>query len=257
MQRQRHADPERQRHVRHSSAGGARRGRDVQRRHGRRRQRDRAVRKHAAQRHAERAAGDREGRRLAQKQRSHARARDAKRAEHANLVAPREHRHGHRVVDEEQPDEERDVRERGQIEMKRREHLLDLPAALCRALHGQARAAVARRSPARRASIADGFGSRISTPIDAAEAVAAASCAAAMSISTKWPSSTRAGPSSLSSAADRQRHRRSPAITANVEPTPRPRGVANFAARMTDDGSSAARATRGRSRSSASDSISG
>ena len=45
---------------------------------------------------------------------------DAERAQHADLLAPRDHRDGDRVVDQEQPDEQRDVRERRQVEVERR-----------------------------------------------------------------------------------------------------------------------------------------
>ena len=75
---------------------------------------------------------------FAQKERQHPAPRRADRPQHANLLAPRDHRHRHRVVDEEQPDDQRDVRQRREVEVKGGEHLLDLRAPPRRPLHAQA-----------------------------------------------------------------------------------------------------------------------
>ncbi len=53
--------------------------------------------------------------------------------------APRHHRDGHGVVDQEQPDDQRDPRQRGEVGVKRREHGLDLLAAAGRPLRREAR----------------------------------------------------------------------------------------------------------------------
>ena len=150
--------------------------------------------------------------RFAQEQRQHLPARDAERAQHADLVAPRQHRDRDGVVDEEQADDQRDPRQRRQIQVERGEHPLDLLAAPRRPRGGepggQARAdgrdrgveVGARRRPRR---VERGGARTICTSMRSMRpSRSKASCAAAMSISTKLPSITRAGPLSSSSAAD-------------------------------------------------------
>ena len=81
---------------------------------------------------------DAEYRRFAQEQGLHLSPCHAQRPERPDLLPPGEHRHGHRVVDEEQAHEQRDGRQRRQVQVKRREHLLHLLPAPRRTLHGQA-----------------------------------------------------------------------------------------------------------------------
>ena len=138
-QRQHHANREGARDVDPRQSRHARRFSHVERRHGRRREANGRVCKGPARANAHGATGDSERQRLAQKQRQHPPARDAECAQHADLPAPRDDRRRHRVVNEKEPDEHRDPRERRQVELERCQHPLDLRAAARRPLNGQPR----------------------------------------------------------------------------------------------------------------------
>ena len=155
-------------------------------------------------------ADDAQQRRLAEEQPEHLPARDAERAQHPDLVAARQHVDGRGVVDQEQPDDQRHPRQRRQVQVERGQHLLDLLAAAGRPAGGQP--GWQARLDGRHRGVDVGAGRR-PRPVERAGALvirtsmrsrrpsrAKASWAAAMSISTKLPSITRAGPVSSSSA---------------------------------------------------------
>ena len=68
-------------------------------------------------------------RRFAKEERQHLAPGHAEGAQRADFLAPGHDRDRHGVVDEEQPDQQRDPRQRRQVQMKRRQHGLDLLAA--------------------------------------------------------------------------------------------------------------------------------
>ena len=109
--------------------------RDVQRRDGRRGKRHRTARKSPPQRDSRQAPNRRQHSGLAEKQRQHRCLRRAQGPEHSYLLAPRDDGGRDGVVDEEQAHQQRDVGQGGQVELERRQHLLDLLASPCRALH--------------------------------------------------------------------------------------------------------------------------
>ena len=113
-----------------ASDGVRRRRRDVERADGGRGEPDGRVGQHPpdADARARVPARPSDGR-LAQEERQHLPPRDAERAQHADLVAPGDDRDRHGVVDEKEPDDQRHPRQRREVEVKRREHPLDLLAA--------------------------------------------------------------------------------------------------------------------------------
>ena len=63
---------------------------------------------------------------------------EAERAQDADLVPPPHDRRGHGIIDEEHADEQRDERERGEVELERADHPLDLAVAAVGGLHDDA-----------------------------------------------------------------------------------------------------------------------
>ena len=135
--------------------------RNAQRRHGRLRghvecvyraggQPHGGARQQPAGRRAQRRADCRQHRRFAQKEAEHEPPRRAEGPQRADLGPPRDDRYGDGVVDEEQAHDQRDVRQRGQVEVEGRKHPLDPAGPAAPGAGHAARPAAARRSPARR-----------------------------------------------------------------------------------------------------------
>ena len=127
-----------------------------------RHQSQRAAREPRAEHQSQGAAHHAEAQTLRQEQSGDAAPRDAQRAQHADLAPPAQHRHRHRIEDQEGGDEERDERQRGEIERKGLHHALDLAGAAARRVD----AGVRRQQAAQ--GLASGVASaRIDVEIDA------------------------------------------------------------------------------------------
>ena len=104
-------------------------GEDVERGDGLRNSADELTGEDDAEDEAQRAADNAEHERLGHEEGLDLESAQAERAEHADLVAAPHDCSGHRVVDEKHADEQCDERERGEVELERAEHPLDLAVA--------------------------------------------------------------------------------------------------------------------------------